>query len=328
MRPVEWLLTQAHVDARWCIVHATHMTERETAALAASGAVAGLAPTTEADLGDGTFPGLAFLAANGRFGVGSDSNTVISPFAELRQLEYSQRIRARRRNVLPTIGGATVGTSLWARAARGGAQALAQKTGAIAVGQRADLVVLDTMDPALAEQTYENILDAAIFGPSRMPVRDVMARGRFIVQAGRHAQEDAVFARYRATLARLVMPPRFDLLLLDAHLATMRPTGRRMALRDGAVGIRGTIAWVGRRATTSRCRRIHLVECGGAGRRRTGRLPYASRLRGQSRTFEPAPARRPTPTSTEAVASPHGRATRDASEPSSRPAARWRRPKA
>src|SRR4029434_3078140 len=89
MRPVEWLLTQAHVNARWCIVHATHMTERETAALAASGAVAGLAPTTEADLGDGTFPGVAYVAADGRFGIGSDSNTVISPFAELRQLEWS-----------------------------------------------------------------------------------------------------------------------------------------------------------------------------------------------------------------------------------------------
>jgi formimidoylglutamate deiminase len=203
MRPVEWLLTQAHVDARWCVVHATHMTDRETVALAASGAVAGLAPTTEADLGDGTFPGLAYLAAKGRFGVGSDSNTVISPFAELRQLEWSQRIRARRRNVLPTLAGATIGTSLWMQAARGGAQALAQKTGVLAVGQFADLVVLDTMDPALAEQTDENILDAAIFGPARMPVRDVMARGRFIVQGGRHAQEDAVFARFRATLARL-----------------------------------------------------------------------------------------------------------------------------
>ncbi len=104
MRPVEWLLTQAGVDARWCIVHATHMTERETAALAASGAVAGLAPTTEADLGDGTFPGLAYLAAGGHFGVGSDSNTCISPFAELRQLEWSQRLQARRRNVLPAAG--------------------------------------------------------------------------------------------------------------------------------------------------------------------------------------------------------------------------------
>ena len=167
------------------------------------GAVAGLAPTTEADLGDGTFPALAYLATGGRFGVGSDSNTIISPFAELRQLEWSQRIRARRRNVLATAGGATIGTSLWARAARGGAQAVARPTGAIAAGQRADLVVLDAADPALAEQASEDVLDAAIFGPARMPVRDVMAGGRFIVQAGRHAQEEAVFARYRATLAGL-----------------------------------------------------------------------------------------------------------------------------
>ena len=203
MRPVEWLVTQARVDARWCLVHATHMTEREIAALAASGAVAGLAPTTEADLGDGTFPGLAYFNAGGRFAVGSDSNTQISPFAELRQLEWSQRMRARRRNVLPAAAGATIGTSLWAAAARGGAQALAQPVGAIAVGRRADLVVLDARDPALAEQARDDVLDAAIFGPCRNPIRDVLARGRFVVRDGRHVAEDAVFARYRAALARL-----------------------------------------------------------------------------------------------------------------------------
>ncbi len=203
MRPVEWLVTQAKVDARWCLVHATHMTERETAALAASGAVAGLAPTTEADLGDGTFPGVAYLAAGGRIAVGSDSNTQVSPFAELRQLEWSQRMRARRRNVLPTAAGTTIGTSLWAASARGGAQALAQPAGAIAVGQRADLVVLDTRDAALVEQARDDVLDAAVFGPCRNPVRDVLARGRFVVRDGRHVDEDAVLARYRAALARL-----------------------------------------------------------------------------------------------------------------------------
>ena len=224
MRPVEWLLTQASVDSRWCLVHATHMTEMEVAALAASGAVAGLAPTTEADLGDGTFPGAAFLAAGGRFGVGSDSNTIIDPFVELRQLEWSQRIRARRRNVLvhaadagtasdagqaePT--GATselaIGSGLWARAARGGAQALAQPVGAIAVGRRADLVVLNDRDPALAGQAADDCLDAAIFGPARAPVRDVMAGGKWIVRDGRHAAEEAVFERYRAALARVTAP--------------------------------------------------------------------------------------------------------------------------
>jgi len=203
MRPVEWLLTQVPIDARWCVVHATHMTERETAALAASGAVAGLAPTTEADLGDGTFPGAAYLAAGGHFGVGSDSNTIVDPFAELRQLEWSQRTRSRRRNVLGIPGETAIGATLWARAARGGAQALAQPVGEIAPGRRADLVVLDTDDPALAELTPQEALEAAIFGPARAPVRDVMAGGRWIVRAGHHAEEVAVFTRYRATLARL-----------------------------------------------------------------------------------------------------------------------------
>ena len=203
MRPVEWLLTQAHVDSAWCLVHATHMTERELAALAASGAVAGLAPTTEADLGDGTFPGPAYFAAGGRFGVGSDSNVEISPFAELRQLEWSQRTRARRRNVLASGANDTIGTALWAGAVRGGAQALAQPTGAIAAGRRADFLVLNTSDPALAEQLPEDVLDAAIFGPARFPVRDVVAGGRFVVREGRHMNEEPVFACYRATMARL-----------------------------------------------------------------------------------------------------------------------------
>ena len=203
MRPVEWLLTQANIDARWCVVHATHMTDREVSGLAQSGAVAGLAPTTEADLGDGTFPGEAFVAAGGALGIGSDSNTVIDPFAELRQLEWSQRIRLRRRNILGGAGGLSLGTSLWLRAAGGGARALAQKTGAIARGYRADLVVLDLDDPALAAQAPETTLDAAIFGPCRRPVRDVMSGGRWVVCEGRHAREAEVFARYRTALAGL-----------------------------------------------------------------------------------------------------------------------------
>ncbi|MCC6198068.1 MAG: formimidoylglutamate deiminase [Burkholderiales bacterium] len=202
MRPVEWLLAYARLDERWCVVHATHMTEREIAGLAASDAVAGLAPTTESDLGDGAFPGVAYLAAGGRFGVGSDSNTAISPFAELRQLEWSQRVRTHRRNVLATDG-ATIGTGLWQRAAMGGAQALAQPVGAIAPGRRADLVVLNELDPALALQAPENLLDAAIFGPAVAPVRDLIVAGRFVVREGRHPREEAVLARYRDTLRRL-----------------------------------------------------------------------------------------------------------------------------
>ena len=203
MRPVEWLLQRAGVDARWCLVHATHMTECEVASLAASGAVAGLAPTTEADLGDGTFPGSAYVAAGGHFGIGSDSNTIVDPFAELRQLEWSQRLRERTRNVLARDTATSIGTSLWAAAARGGAQALGRRNGAIATGCRADLIVLNNDDAALAEQAPEDMLDAAIFGPCAKPVRDVMVNGRWIVRDGWHPREAEIFARYRGALRKL-----------------------------------------------------------------------------------------------------------------------------
>ena len=203
MRPVEWLLAHANVDERWCIVHATHMTDREVAGLAASGAVAGLVPSTEADLGDGVFRADTYLQSGGRFGVGTDSNTIIDPFTEVRQLEWSQRLRLRRRNVLTDESRRPVGQTLWCMAAEGGARALAQSTGALAPGMRADLIVLDHEDAALAEQPVEHVLDAAIFGPCRRPVRDLMSGGRWIVRDGHHAREQDVMRRFRGALARI-----------------------------------------------------------------------------------------------------------------------------
>ena len=203
LRPVEWLLANAGVDSRWCIVHATHMTDREVEALAASGAVAGLSPSTEADLGDGIFSGEAYLRAGGRFGVGSDSNTTIDPFTELRQLEWSQRLRLRRRNVMVGAAKAPVGETLWRDAAHGGAQALGLASGRLAPGMRADLIVLDTDDSALVEQPVSSVLDAAIFGPCRRPVRDLMSGGRWVVRDGHHAREQDVLRRFRAALARI-----------------------------------------------------------------------------------------------------------------------------
>ena len=202
VRPIAWLLDHARIDSRWCVVHATHMTGDETRGLAASGAVAGLAPTTEADLGDGTFAARDYLGVRGAFGVGSDSNTIIDPYAELRQLEWSQRLAQQSRNVLATAE-APVGQALYVAAARGGAQAMGVVAGTLAPGCRADLVVLDAADPALAEQGDDTVLDAAIFGPCRKPVRDVMVGGRWVVRDGRHASEETVLRRYRSTIAEL-----------------------------------------------------------------------------------------------------------------------------
>lgn len=202
-RPVEWLLAHAAVDARWCIVHATHMAAAEARSLAASGAVVGLCPSTEADLGDGIFPAPAFLAAGGRLGIGGDSHVGVDPFLELRLLESAQRLTLQKRNVLVQAGESS-GATLYQTALAGGARALAQPVGAIAPGHRADLVVLNRDEPALIEHAARDVLDAAIFGPGRRIVRDVMVAGRWVVGEGHHADEEAILMRYRQTLKRLL----------------------------------------------------------------------------------------------------------------------------
>jgi formimidoylglutamate deiminase len=201
--PLQWLLDNADVDERWCIVHATHMEPDEARKLASTGAVAGLCPTTEADLGDGVFPAVGYRAAGGRIGIGGDSHVGVDPFLELRLIEAAQRLMLRKRNVLARDGESS-GLVLYQAALAGGAQALAQPAGAIAVGRRADLLVLDGDDPALAEQAPSNLLDAAIFGPARRVVRDVMVAGRWVIGEGHHADEETILARYRQTMKRLL----------------------------------------------------------------------------------------------------------------------------
>ena len=131
-RPVEWLLGEMPVDRRWCLIHATHMTAAETAALARSGAAAGLCPITEANLGDGLFPAIGYLQAGGIFGIGSDSNVQLGPAAELRQLEYGQRLHHRGRNLLASHEGQSTGRRLFDAALAGGAQASGRRLGSIA----------------------------------------------------------------------------------------------------------------------------------------------------------------------------------------------------
>ena len=198
--PVAWLLDHAGIDARWCLIHATHMTDDETRRLVASDAVAGLCPLTEASLGDGIFNGAELFAHNGRFGVGSDSNIQIGAAAELRMLEYSQRLRRHTRNVFAQEGEST-GTRIYAEACKGGAQALGRNIGAIEAGKRADIVVLDAAHPDVT--SVETTLDAYVFSAGKALIGSVMVGGKTVVSAGRHAQHDGITARYRKTVARL-----------------------------------------------------------------------------------------------------------------------------
>jgi formiminoglutamate deiminase len=196
---VQWLLDHADVTDRWCLIHATHMTSEETVAVAKAGAVAGLCPITEANLGDGTFPAPEFLACGGTFGIGSDSNVLIGVADELRQLEYSQRLAQRARNVIAPANGST-GRALFDAALSGGAQALGARSG-IVQGHPADFVSLNVDDAPYLEG--DHLLDGWIFGNLVKPDQ-VWINGRSVVRNGRHVLRETISQRFRQTMVQLL----------------------------------------------------------------------------------------------------------------------------
>lgn len=201
-RPVDWLFDHHEVDRHWCLVHATHMTAGETRRFARSGAVAGLCPTTEANLGDGLFRAPAFLRQGGVFGVGSDSNVTIDPAEELRLLEYGQRLLLRRRNVLAEGEGSSTGAALYKATLAGGAAALGHPIGALLPGHFADFVTLDDEAPTLTGASGDAVLDGWIFSGGKSLVRSVSVGGREVVQDGRHIEGESIAASYRQTLKK------------------------------------------------------------------------------------------------------------------------------
>ena len=191
-RPVEWLMANMPVDERWCLIHCTQMTRPETDALAASGAVAGLCPITESSLGDGIFNGTEYRDANGRFGIGSDSNIHIALWEELATLDYSQRLRDRSRAAMATPDRST-GRVLYDAVTRAGAQAAGRASGSIAEGQFADLIAVSTDNEFLCNRKADTALDSLVFsGRGRSCVTDVWSAGRHVVKNGRHIKRDAV----------------------------------------------------------------------------------------------------------------------------------------
>lgn len=196
-RPVDWLLDSVEVTADWCLVHCTQMTDTETARLAASGAVAGLCPITESNLGDGIFNGTVFQRAGGRFGIGSDSNIHIALWEELATLDYSQRLRDHSRAALATPEHST-GRALFENVTRAGAHAAGRQAGRIEVGQFADLMAVSNDNEFLCNRRGDTVLDSLIFtGRGRACVTDVWSAGRHMVQGGRHIHRDRIVKAFR-----------------------------------------------------------------------------------------------------------------------------------
>jgi formimidoylglutamate deiminase len=202
-RPVEWLLENTNLNKSWCLVHATHMSDAEVESVAASGAVVGLCPITEANLGDGIFPATQFLRLGGRSGIGSDSNVLLDAAQELRTLEYSQRLAVRARNVLAAVPGQSTGRALFDAALAGGAQAL-HSSGGLALGAWLDVLSLNANDPALIQRRDDQILDSWIFCGGRELIDCVWRAGQKVVVNGRHLHREALTANYRHALQRLL----------------------------------------------------------------------------------------------------------------------------
>lgn len=206
-RPVEWLIEHVALGERWTLVHATHLDDAECRGLASSGAVATVCPMTEAMLGDGLFPLVRYQRDGGRWAVGTDSHYASGVAAELRMLECGQRLAEARRNVL--VEGVSdderhrhSGERLFALALQG-RYSFADSRAPWATGTAADVVVLDAMAPALAAHGRDTALDAWLLAGAEDPVRRVMARGRWVVDAGRHIERDRLTAAYVKAIRRV-----------------------------------------------------------------------------------------------------------------------------
>ena len=201
-RPVEWVLDNFEADTDCCFIHCTQMQPHETSGLAASGAVAGLCPITEASLGDGVFDGVSWFDADGMIAIGSDSNIRISLSEELRNLEYTQRLRDGSRSAMATSTAST-GRHILDAMTTGGAQAAGRHTGQIASGYWADLMALDTQSVTLAGRTKDQLIDSFIFAGDDHLIRDVWSAGRHLVSGGRHIEHNKISSNYRTALASL-----------------------------------------------------------------------------------------------------------------------------
>lgn len=202
-RPVEWLLENIALDKHWCLIHATHINKSEQEGIVKSQAIAGICPTTEANLGDGIFPTTDFLALNGTIAIGSDSHISVNPIEELRWLEYAQRLTLQQRAILASYEIASVGQNLWQQAAIGGAQSTNSNTGFLAIGKQADFLVLDEQQIRLYANNSSNRLDSLLFASRINSVKDVMVNGNWVICNGKHLEEDISANEFSALLAQL-----------------------------------------------------------------------------------------------------------------------------
>jgi formimidoylglutamate deiminase len=183
--PVEFLSGQVTLGPRWNLVHATQASAGELTALRQTGAAIVICPSTEANLGDGIFEFAAWAGESGVWSVGSDSHVTRSWREELRMLEYSQRLNARKRNVAARASVTeSSAAALFQGALEGGSAAAGLPLGGISVGQRADFVVVDPDAPELAGLPDGHVLDALVFSTPESRFSRVFVGGEEVLAGG------------------------------------------------------------------------------------------------------------------------------------------------
>ena len=202
-RPIEWLFDHVSVDESWCLIHATHLNESEISMVAESGAVVGLCPTTEANLGDGIFSLTDYLTRDGLIAIGSDSHISVSITEEIRLLEYGQRLKYQRRNINTSDKEPHTGTHLYKESLRGGAKASGFDNGSIEIGKRADLIVLDETSPLLVGTPELSVIDRFIFSGNQNSIKHVIVGGEMVISDYKHKDEQSITSEFSKTMTKL-----------------------------------------------------------------------------------------------------------------------------
>ncbi len=197
-RPVAWLLEQKLPFMRLNLVHATHLDNEEIEALAASQANVVICPSTEANLGDGFFPIAEYLKRKKSFAIGSDSHISLSPFEELRWLDYGQRLLKQKRGGLFSAGVSDLGELLFHAAQVGGRMALGR-----ADKVPCDFLLIDCDHPLIAGRDAKEILASVVYSGTSAMISRVMRRGEWVVTNGVHTKKTEIRAAFQSAMSQL-----------------------------------------------------------------------------------------------------------------------------
>lgn len=212
--PIEVFADLGLLDERLTLVHATHLSQRDLLIMEEARPTVCACPTTERNLGDGFLPALELSKRKIPICLGSDSHTVIDLWEEMRLVEYHERLRFERRNVLAAALEAQrlVGKDeeflptarmLFPMGTLNGARSLRLPVGSLEPGAFADFLTVDLDHISLIGTSARTLLaDMALSMPPGA-IKDVFVAGARVVEDGRHPEQEAIIARYRREVADL-----------------------------------------------------------------------------------------------------------------------------